>query len=116
MKYRRLSPTGDYIFGFGNTSFLTDTDAVAQAINTKLKLFQGEFWENTGEGLPFFQQIAGQQISAEEINLLIQERILQVPNVTEIISLSGQIDKTSRKYSASITVRTSFGTTVEVNI
>lgn len=116
MKYRRLSPTGDYTFGFGNSSFLTDADAVCQAIQTKLKMFKGEWWENINDGLPLFQQIAGRAgISAAD--LLIQSRILETPGVTSIATFTSSMDS-NRHYYANITVDTAYGETqaVEVNL
>jgi hypothetical protein len=107
MKYRRLSPTGDYTFGFGNTSFISGVDALAQAINTKLKLFQGEWWENTKEGLPFFQGIAGQSNIAVT-DLLIKTRILETPNVISIASYQSSIDSL-RHYTATATINTTYG-------
>ncbi len=107
MKYRRLSPSGDYVFGFGQTCFVPDAAAVSQAISTKLKMFQGDFWENISDGLPFFQEIAGSN-NKPMTDLLIQSRILQVPNVTGIASFSSTIDS-NRHYSATISVNTAFG-------
>lgn len=106
MKYRRLSPTGDYMFGFGNTSFLAGAQAVSQAIQTKLKLFQGECWEDLNEGLPFFQSIAG-NTDRSAIDLLVKARIQETPNVRSITSFQSAI--TDRKYSATATVNTTFG-------
>ena len=106
MKYRRLSPSGDYMFGYGNTSFLTDAQAVAQAIRTKLKMFQGECWEDLNEGLPFFQSIAGNK-DKSETDLLVKARILETPNVQSITSFNSSIE--NRKYSATATVNTAFG-------
>ena len=109
MKYRRLSPSGDYLFGFGNTSFATDLEAVRQAIQTKLKLFQGEYWEDLNDGLPFFQQIAG--ISDKStIDMVIRTRILETPHVTGILSFVSTLDS-ARKYKATVSVETDYGTT-----
>lgn len=114
MKYRRLSSTGDYMFGYGNTSFVTDIEAVRQAIQTKLKLFEEEWWEDLNEGLPFFQQIAG-TTNKNSMDLLVQARILETPNVTNIESYSSSISS-DRKYTATATVNTSYGAvTVGVN-
>jgi len=113
MKYRRLDSVGDYVFGFGATCFLTDLQAVSQAINTKLKLFQGDFWGGVNDGLPFFQEIAGQS-NESKTDLLIQSRIKEVPNVTGISSFSSSVDS-KRKYTATIGVNTSYGT-VEVTV
>lgn len=101
------------MFGFGNTSFVTDAEAVAQAIKTKLKLFLGDFWEDLNDGLPFFQRIAGTRDKGE-MDLLIQTRVLETPNVTGISSFESSIDS-SRKYTASMSVTTAFGT-VEVTV
>jgi len=113
MKYRQLSPTGDYVFGFGNTSFVVGAEAVAQAIKTKLGLFKGDYWENLNDGLPFFQSIAGFG-NKGAIDLLFQSRVLEVPNVTGITAYTSVLDS-DRKYTANMTVSTAFGT-VEVSV
>lgn len=106
MKYRRLSPAGDYMFGYGNTSFLIGAQAVTQAIQTKLKLFQGECWEDLNDGLPFFQSIAGNRDRAA-IDLIVKARILETPNVRNIAAFNSSIE--NRKYSATATVNTAYG-------
>jgi hypothetical protein len=114
MKYRQLSSTGDYKFGFGNTCFLNGSEAVAQAIQTKLKLFKGDYWEDLNDGLPFFQSMAGSS-DKSAIDLIIQSRVSEVPNVTGITSFSSSIDA-NRRYAATMTVSTAFGMTVEVSV
>ena len=115
IKYRKLDSSGDYSFGFGNANFYTDADAVSQAIETKLNLLEGEWWGDITDGLPFFQEIAGQLGTADSliaINLIVQNRILDAPNIKEITTFSSTYE--SRKYSFSATVETDFGT-VEVS-
>lgn len=115
MKYRRISQTGDYVFGYGNTSFVTDLEAVRQAILTKLKLFQGEFWEDLDDGLPFFQQIAGSR-DKDTIDMLIRSRILATPKVISIQTFTSKIIE-GRRYMATISINTAYGTTtVGVNV
>ena len=85
MHYRRLTATGEYIYGQGSLDYLSDADAAAQAVKTKLKLLLGEWWEDTQDGLPLFQQILLQRATAEGIqtaDLLIKQRILEVAEVT----------------------------------
>jgi hypothetical protein len=114
MLYRAQSNTGDYTFGFGRACFLSGREAVAQAIKTKLKLFQGDFWEDTSDGLPFFQEIAGQKDKAT-IDLLFQARVLQTPEVASIASFTSELGA-DRRYTATMTVTTNTGETVEVTI
>ena len=52
MKYRKLDENGDYSFGNNSLDFISDADAIAQAIKTKILLFYGEWWENTAIGIP----------------------------------------------------------------
>lgn len=101
------------MFGYGNTSFATDVEAVQQAIYTKLKLFKNEFWEDLDDGLPFFQEIAGTR-DKDTIDMLVRNRILETQGVTSIKSFSSQISA-EKKYTAAVYVNTIYGT-VEVSI
>ena len=110
MRYRRLTDTGDYVFGQGSLDYLSDADAAAQAVQTKLKLLLGEWWEDTQDGLPLFQQILLQRATAEGIqtvDLLIKQRILEVAEVTNVqIIRSGVKD---RQYQADVVIETIYG-------
>ena len=50
MQYRILDENGDYTLG--QNSMKKDKEAVAQAIQTRLGLLYGQWWENTEDGLP----------------------------------------------------------------
>jgi hypothetical protein len=107
MKYRTLSPDGDYMFGQGNSCFLSGRDAVAQAILTRLKMFQGEFWEDTADGLPFFKSMAG-QFDKDLIDMTVRSRILNTPGVNRVVSFSSSINRL-RNYRLECTVETNYG-------
>lgn len=118
MKYRKLDANGDYSFGFGNNNFVTDAAAVTQAINTKLNMFQGECWKSVAEGLPFFQSIAGQsgtQANIAAIDLIFKGRILEAPETTSVDTYASNYDTQKRKYTATASVVTEYGT-VEVSV
>lgn len=76
MQYRSLDPNEDYVMGQGPTSFLTGTDAVAQAVYTRLRLFMEEWWEDQNDGLPYFQSIAAVYLSRGKqlVDSLIQKK------------------------------------------
>jgi hypothetical protein len=68
----------DYDPVFDASASLTGTYAVAQAIDTRLKLFLGEWWENRNLGLPVFQVILGQLGSTQGLaamTLAVQQNI-----------------------------------------
>jgi len=95
--------------------FLRDSAAVAQAIQTNLKLLYGEWWEDTTNGLPLFQLMIGangSQASLRAVDVVVQQRILATTGVASISSFTSSFDKKTRTYSYSGTAVTIYGDTV----
>ncbi|RKN74994.1 hypothetical protein [Paenibacillus ginsengarvi] len=109
MRYRKLT-NGDYTFGRREQNFVSDIDAVAQAIRTNLLLLQGEWWEDTEKGLPLFQRILGQPgvpDSVRAADLLVQDVMLQTTGVIRIKNL--QSSYKNRAYQFACEVDTVYG-------
>lgn len=120
MRYRKQEEyTNDYTFGYGVGNFYGGNTAVAQAIKTKILLFYGEWWENLGLGVPMFQSIIG-QTNKNNVNIaaqsLLRKRILEVEEVTSIVSLTATIE--NRNFSCEVVCKTDNEeiVTVEVKI
>lgn len=113
MRYRRIDENGDYVFGNGQYDFLIDIEAVPQAIKTKLRLYQGEWWEDLSEGLPFYQDVAGQFIRTDEdkdiVTRLYCNRISDVEEVNSFLSLNPEFDNEKRIYSLTADIDTIYG-------
>jgi len=110
MKYRKLDERGDSTFG--QQSFYTGMEAVAQAIKTRLRLLYGEWWENTADGLPLFEEILGAyggDAAREAVDIIISERIQGTQNVTQVVSYESRFAANTRQYSAYCSVNTVFG-------
>lgn len=108
IQYLQLDAQYDPVFD--PTANLTDTDAVNQAIGTRLRLFLGEWWEDTSIGLPVFQVILGQLGSAQGLSamsLVIQQNIEGGPYVTSADGVA--IDFENAILSFSATAYTQFG-------
>lgn len=117
MKYRALDPSGDYIFGKGSQDFLGEAAAVAQAIQTNLALFKGEWWEDLEDGLPMFQSILQNNDSKEQlgiIDMFVKERITSTQGVSRIDSY--QSSYYNRTYSAVGSVTTTSGQSATVEV
>lgn len=115
LQYRRLDSNDDYLFGQGSQGFLTDSDAVQQAILTTLRLYQGEWWEDTTIGLPLWQKMLGVPGSKTSvITALLQDAISEVTGVKKVYNVSGTFDATTRAYSFLAYVETEYGTTTVV--
>lgn len=113
MRYRALDPAGDYSFGRSQANFLANSSAcVAQAVQTRLRLLEGEWFLDVTEGLPFSTEIAGKG-TASTYDDAIRERILGTPNVTAISAYSSALS--GRALAVSAAIDTAFGpATVEV--
>lgn len=111
MRYRKLSSTGDFVFGHGSADYyINNVQAVAQAIETALKLVQGEWFLDNTAGVPYFTNVFGYGTQTL-YDLTFQSAILGVPNVLSIVSYSSSLDPRTRFLTVTVTVNTSFGTT-----
>lgn len=102
MIYRQLDANGDYQVG---QFFVNTPAAVGQAVLTRLRLWQGEWFLDTTDGTPWLQDILGHNTNYD---LEIQKRILDTPGVTEIVSYSSNVDS-ARGLSVVATLNTQYG-------
>ena len=75
----------------------------------------GEWWENTGDGLPLFQQILLQRATADGIqtvDLLIKQRILEVSEVTNVQIIDSTVK--DRQYQADVIIETIYGDITDI--
>jgi len=110
MKYRRLDVNGDMSFGAGVSNFLINSpEAVAQAVMTRLKLFQGEWFIDTEIGVPYNTKVLGFG-NIHNYDFIIKQQILGTQGVSAIASYSSFIDD-KRKANINATLDTLFGST-----
>jgi len=107
--YRQLGPNNDPLWGQGSANFLRDAAAVAQAIYSRLLLFEGEWWESVLDGTPMWQSILGVANSEQQISLLLQNRILGTPYVTGLTNVQVQVNQAARSFTMSADAQTAFG-------
>lgn len=91
---------------------LTNLQAVAQAINTRLLLFKGEWWENLNEGTPYFQQILSQRATPQNLQVMalaLANRVSTTPFVSSVTDISCTINDATRLLMFSCIAKTSFG-------
>lgn len=117
MRYRKLTDTGDYSFGGNAEDYISDTSAVAQAIKTKVLLFYGEWWEDTGIGIPVFQSVIGQRNSSAVQNAfrsLLAKRIKEIPEVKTISDV--EIETEGRNIKVYVKCTTKSNETAETEV
>jgi hypothetical protein len=108
MRYRTLDANGDYTFGQNGANFLVDSPAaVAQAILTRLKLIQKEWFLDQTAGTPYDQILGAGTESTRD--LAVQTVILETQGVTEIVDYASNLDPSTRAFTVAATVNTQFG-------
>lgn len=65
----------------GNIALAEPPYALAQDVASAVRLFLGELWYDTAQGIPYFQQVLGQLPPASIIAQLISKAALTVPGV-----------------------------------
>ncbi len=109
MRYRKQDENGDYTFGNNLNDFHVDNvDAVAQAIDTRLKLWMGEWFGDVTDGTGWSQAILGKN-SKNLYELTLRQRVLETKGVLGIQGFQSQLEPNTRKLTVTMLVDTVYG-------
>lgn len=109
MRNRQMTQFMDSTMFSGNTNFLVNSPAaVAQAVLTRLQLWQGQWFLDSTLGVPYMTQVVGFNTQAAR-DAAIQNTILGTPGVNQILSYSSQLN--GRALSIQVTIDTIYGST-----
>ena len=107
MTVRRLDENGD--IATSGQQFITGVDEIAQTIRTRVKLFLGEYFRDTTEGTPWFQQILSKSIAMETKESILRTRIARTDGVVRITSFDTDFEQSTRVWSVTAGVLTTYG-------
>lgn len=107
MTVRKLDENGDIVTN--GTLFLTERDEVAQTIKTRLRLFMGEYFRNINEGTPWFQSVFSKSTTNSVKESAIKRVISNTPDVVRILSFETDYQVSTRSWSVTAVVLSSFG-------
>ena len=114
MKYRKLDESGDMTFGSGLDNYFIDSaEAVAQSVLTRLRMWLHEWYLDTNDGTPYYQQVLGKHTQTEAVQAIYQ-RIRETAGVNRITEFSTAFDPDTRKLRIEVTLDTVYGE-VKVN-
>lgn len=107
MKTRALDLAGDWQFGRGIQSYVTEKNALSQNILTRLKSWRNDCFFAMDDGVDWqnFLDIGMKKY----LDLDIKRVLLQTEGVLRISSYTSTLDATERKVTVSATVATVFG-------
>lgn len=100
MRYRQLDANGDMTFGSGLQNFLINTpEAVAQAVETSLRLIIEEWYLDLTAGTDYFGGVLGVH-SKETADQTLIARVNTVQGVTGLENWESTYDPKTRLYSS----------------
>lgn len=93
----KLDTDGDlYLDDSGSAVNLTGADAIAQHISIRLRMFLGEWFLDTREGVPWFD-LMEKGASTTRIRAVVREVITKTPGVGSLDELDVELDSDTRK-------------------
>ena len=107
MTVRRLEGGGD--IATSGTQFETGAFEIAQTVKTRLALFVGEYFRDTTQGTPWFQQILGKVANPELRDSAIKRIIIQTLGVIGISSFETEFERSGRLFTVTVSIITQFG-------
>lgn len=111
MRYRKLDQNGDFTFGHGGLDYYQDCpEAAAQAVRTRLALWEGEWFLDEREGTPWGLRVLGKN-QAKDYDPLIRLRILETQGVESLENYESAFDENTRKLSIKAEINTIYGST-----
>lgn len=117
MRLRMQDINGNYTFGRGSGNFFVNSAAgVAQFVETRLLLMEGEWFLDQTVGTPWATEILGYG-TQPLYDMAIQQVVLDTQGVSSIESYSSDFDKATRALTVSMTILTIYdATAVPVNV
>jgi len=104
--------TGDLQILNGDLSLTSGIDGIAQNIRIRLNFFLGEWFLDTSQGMPYFQNVLVKQPNSQAIRAIFRKAILTTPGVLSVTNLELDLDNSLRKLSVSFQAETTDGTLV----
>ena len=107
MRVRHLDESGDLCIS--GHMFIFDRECIKQTIQTRLRLFLGEYFRDINDGTPWFQQILGKNMNLNATESIIRNRIVRTTGVVRLISFNLDYDEVSRSLLVTGSALTEFG-------
>lgn len=96
-----------------NIAIAADPYATAQSVANSARLWRGEAPFNTDRGIPYAQDVLGQQVPERLLASFYETEALTVPNVSSATAVL-QFDRTSRGVTGQIQCTLIDGTVINV--
>lgn len=98
----------------GHVSLVGDAGRVRQQIKITLMTLLGEWFLDTGFGVPYFEDVLVKNPNRATIEAVLRARILDVPDVTRVGRLVLEVDRALRTLQVKFEAETAAGVVEDV--
>lgn len=113
MTVRLLDGNGD--ISTSGRQFTTGAEEVAQTVETRLRLFLGEYFRDVTDGTPWWESILGKGGTLSSKEAILKNRIVRTEGVTGLAEFTTDFDINTRVYTVKAVILTIYGQ-AEVNV
>lgn len=97
--------TGDLLIENFDFTLVSQVDQIAQNLAIRLRFFQGEWFLNILEGIPYYQYFFIKNPNQIQIESFLKDEILDTIGVTELISFSSNFDGKKRQFTVNFSCK-----------
>ena len=101
--------TGDLLLKDGDLMIIDNAERVAQQILITLRFWFGEWFLNTGQGVPYLEYILIKNPNINHVRQILTEAILSVEGVQSIDSMELDFDERNRRLYVEYAATTNYG-------
>lgn len=102
-----IDSTNDIIIENNDLKLITGVEEVAQVLRQRLRVFRGEWFLDTRQGLPYYEEVLKKNPNPVTVDSLFKNEILNSPGIIELQSFTLEIN--GRELSLKFTALTQFG-------
>lgn len=107
-----MDENGDiYVDKNGNFATVSELEALRQKILQRLRLFLGEWFLDTTRGVPYFQNILGENVNPSIATQILTNEIAKEDEITAVKNVQYTFDRITRNFTYSATVSSVWGST-----
>lgn len=101
--------TGDLAIEGNDLVIVSTSEQMVQNLKIRLRFFQGEWFLDIAQGLPFYESILVKNPNLPDIDNIIKAEIIDTEDITELLQYTSDYDPVLRTYSISFKVRSIYG-------
>ena len=105
MILRPIDPGGDILPVLSSSALLSGPEAIAQLVQYRLSLLQGEWWENPSRGFSILEMFASSRLTdaeAEKLSSRLTEYIRETPGVMSVEDVRSAVSGRQFSYSCNV--------------